>query len=340
MAIKKIMETFFTGMQNQTYSGYSSKIVNTPMGPFSWNDTLNAWVNTNNGMALSNISFQDSILMDYATYDGGGDNSSIIFGTIPMVFQPTSYNITNNYEDGSRVTITPSIVVPATQANFDIKYLTFGNYIGGTLSSINIQRNRNGTIIDGSALVENTNWPPIPGNNLQAGDILTFSVQANSRQSIGTEEYNLYWYDQSGNTLSAGFTISVNIPANPFIYWNPNELWNNLTGLTLPGNTYSANSRFGGMNTPVFMTITEIKDSPLNPSLAGILYTVPQTAGFTEYIGGFTWGNASTLPGGNFGISVVTPSGSGSVGSGILRVTNVTDSNRVIQDIPYSFNIP
>jgi hypothetical protein len=86
MAVKKIMDTFFASMQEQTMAGYGGKLVNTPMGPFRWNDTMQLWENVNNGMVMNNISFQDSIMMlDYASYDGGmptvsgGDPSLILY---------------------------------------------------------------------------------------------------------------------------------------------------------------------------------------------------------------------------------------------------------------------
>ncbi len=80
------MDTFFASMQEQTMAGYGGKLVNTPMGPFRWNDTMQLWENVNNGMVMNNISFQDSIMMlDYASYDGGmptvsgGDPSLILY---------------------------------------------------------------------------------------------------------------------------------------------------------------------------------------------------------------------------------------------------------------------
>ena len=86
MGVKKIMDTFFASMQEQTMAGYGGKLVNTPMGPFRWNDTMQLWENVNNGMVMNNISFQDSIMMlDYASYDGGmptvsgGDPSLILY---------------------------------------------------------------------------------------------------------------------------------------------------------------------------------------------------------------------------------------------------------------------
>jgi len=78
MGVKKIMDTFFASMQEQTMAGYGGKLVNTPMGPFRWNDTMQLWENVNNGMVMNNISFQDSIMMlDYSSTDGGFDIRNI-----------------------------------------------------------------------------------------------------------------------------------------------------------------------------------------------------------------------------------------------------------------------
>jgi hypothetical protein len=65
-------------------SGYSSKIIATPMGPFKWNDTRELWENVNNGMVMNNISFQDMMLMGYETLGGGGDRNETR-DTIPVL---------------------------------------------------------------------------------------------------------------------------------------------------------------------------------------------------------------------------------------------------------------
>jgi hypothetical protein len=74
MGVKQSMNTFFSAMQGQNSSGYGGRLVNTPMGPFRWDDNFNMWINVNNGMALSNISFQDEFasMMDYNTLDSSG----------------------------------------------------------------------------------------------------------------------------------------------------------------------------------------------------------------------------------------------------------------------------
>jgi hypothetical protein len=66
MGVKNTMNNFFTSMTGQISSGFSQKNITTPMGPFTWDDNLQMWVNTNNGMVMSNIAFQDQFaMMDY-----------------------------------------------------------------------------------------------------------------------------------------------------------------------------------------------------------------------------------------------------------------------------------
>lgn len=66
MGVKDTMNNFFTSMSGQVSSGSGQKSITTPMGPFRWDDNLQMWVNTNNGMVMSNIALQDQFaMMDY-----------------------------------------------------------------------------------------------------------------------------------------------------------------------------------------------------------------------------------------------------------------------------------
>jgi hypothetical protein len=72
MGVKKQMDTFFASLKEQT--GYSGRLINTPMGPFRWNDATELWENVNNGMVMNKISFMDEFaMMDYGVTDGGAD---------------------------------------------------------------------------------------------------------------------------------------------------------------------------------------------------------------------------------------------------------------------------
>jgi hypothetical protein len=68
MGVGKSMKIFMEGMQNSMMSsGYTGKIVNTPMGPFKWDETTNSWINQNNGFSIPNISLQDLMMYDYGS---------------------------------------------------------------------------------------------------------------------------------------------------------------------------------------------------------------------------------------------------------------------------------
>lgn len=81
MGVGKQMKTFFAAMNEQIgMGGYDSKIKNTPLGPFKWNDLTQLWENVNNGMVMNNVSFQDMFIMNYES--AGGDNGTANTGLI------------------------------------------------------------------------------------------------------------------------------------------------------------------------------------------------------------------------------------------------------------------
>ena len=78
MGVGKSMKIFTEAMENSMANiGYGPKVVTTMMGPFQWNDTLEMWVNVNNGFMLPNISMQDMLAFGYGddagAVDGGVD---------------------------------------------------------------------------------------------------------------------------------------------------------------------------------------------------------------------------------------------------------------------------
>jgi len=95
MGAKDTMQNFFMGMAGQMTSGYGARTVSTPMGPFKWDDNINMWVNTNNGIVMSNISFQDQFAMiDYGTTDGSGLQGPLP-PSVSVSISPSSWG---NYE--------------------------------------------------------------------------------------------------------------------------------------------------------------------------------------------------------------------------------------------------
>jgi hypothetical protein len=90
---KSTMKIFFEAMEGTMLgSGYSSKIVTTPMGPFKWNSTTELWENVNNGMVMNNISFQDMMFMGYET--NSGDNGNSVTPDVTPILTNTFGNIT------------------------------------------------------------------------------------------------------------------------------------------------------------------------------------------------------------------------------------------------------
>lgn len=88
MGVKKSMQTFFEAMEGNNLPRTGGKIINTPMGPFTWDNLQESWVNVNNGFRLPNMTVQELMMFGYdPSVDGGKDKvASIIcdatFGTI------------------------------------------------------------------------------------------------------------------------------------------------------------------------------------------------------------------------------------------------------------------
>ncbi len=82
------MRTFFQAMNksNVPSKGMSAKIVNTPSGPFTWNEALEKWQNVNNGMLLESIALREMFIYDYDTLEGGGDDSACVTAILPEYY--------------------------------------------------------------------------------------------------------------------------------------------------------------------------------------------------------------------------------------------------------------
>jgi hypothetical protein len=132
MGAKDTMQNFFMGMDGQMTSGYGAKTISTPMGPFKWDDNINMWVNTNNGMVMSNISFQDQFAMiDYGTSDGSGFQGD----PVTLSISPTSWG---NFNAGSAASdIWASASGPTTLGSATAVTFTI-NSIGGVSNTISV----------------------------------------------------------------------------------------------------------------------------------------------------------------------------------------------------------
>lgn len=104
MGAKDTMKTFFAAMNEAVVPtrGYGPKIISTPMGPFSWNDALQTWINTNNGMQMNNIAFQDMYaMMDYATLGGGGAPSDDKAPNLNPGLSPSNWGVITGITNGA-----------------------------------------------------------------------------------------------------------------------------------------------------------------------------------------------------------------------------------------------
>lgn len=146
MGVGKAMKIFMEGMQNSMVSsGYTGKIVNTQMGPFSWNEETNSWVNQNNGFSIPNISLQDLMMYDYGSI--ADETESSTFRSTPCVntinISPTSDSIATLR--ASQVLLTNATLSTLTcPTNVFLKQTsTTGNNVNNLIISYRID---NGTI--------------------------------------------------------------------------------------------------------------------------------------------------------------------------------------------------
>jgi hypothetical protein len=205
------MKTFFAAMNEQVVSsrGYGAKIVSTPMGPFSWNDVLQVWVNNNNGMQMNNIAFQDMYaFVDYGSIGGGGEDIIVIPDPNPTLnpaswggFNSTGTNggipdgTTNvSYASASGATgITGAANVVFTGINQPISVTMYLSNVTGNTGFIRYALNGSGTFAGYTTAISVTN-----------GTSMKVAIQSLVASNIGTGTLTIY-NASSGMTL-AGIT--------------------------------------------------------------------------------------------------------------------------------------
>lgn len=199
MGAKDTMKTFFSAMNEQVAPtrGYGPKIVSTPMGSFSFNDALGVWVNTNNGMQMPNIAFQDMYaMMDYDSI--GGDSNVTPFTPIAtinqLLFSPNTQNVSNAAGD---VAITPTFTISGNNVPITLKWFS------ADPGSIVIKYRKNGGVL--------TTWPHDTSSDpvsFSAGD--TLQIFANATGYIETASLVLRLRNITANVLCSN-TLSINV---------------------------------------------------------------------------------------------------------------------------------
>ena len=239
MGVKNSMNTFFAAMQGQNSSGYGGRLVNTPMGPFRWDDNFNMWINVNNGMALSNISFQDefAIMMNYDTLSGSSNDLNLNITTVPwsrndytmnvVSFSPATVSITANVLAGSTVASNVLTISGNTlPAYLKAGAVTGPSYVnnGDQINDFLLTYRRNGGVIQPSGSnytlylnnIDSAGNMPVfpPGQSFAASNTIQLFAQAQD-WFIGSATYGIQLYNpQNGNTyVSDIWYIGMNVPA-------------------------------------------------------------------------------------------------------------------------------
>ena len=159
MGVGKSMKIFMEGVQNSMNStSTGGKILNTPMGPFAWNDTLQMWVNTNNGFSMPNISMQDMLAIGYDTLSGSGvsqdpNNNIVICNAVLPQISPTTLGMPPLTLEFFPGTITsPSVACTA------LIYVTDDNVGGAATHQLSFSYT-----IDGN--LNTTSFTPLPSGS-------------------------------------------------------------------------------------------------------------------------------------------------------------------------------
>lgn len=202
MGAKDTMKTFFAAMNEQVAptSGYGSKILSTPMGPFAFNDTLGVWVNTSNGMQMNNIAFQDMYaMMDYTPIGGSKDNiGAISTPTInTLTFAPGSQSIDNSL---GNVALTPTFTISGNTVPVALKW----NYVTGNLSTSVVRYKKNGGVFTDWA--QNTSTGAV---TFAAGDTLQVFIDATGVITTPSATFRLFNVTDSNAACSNILSVSV-----------------------------------------------------------------------------------------------------------------------------------
>jgi hypothetical protein len=199
------MKTFFTAMNEAVVPtrGYGPKIISTPMGPFTWNDNLNAWVNSNNGMQMNNIAFQDMYaMMDYGTTSGDSGSPSTTSLTINTLnFSPTTQNFDNAV--GGDIAITPTFTITGNTVPVALKW----NIVTGAFTAGVIKYKKNGGVT--TTWNQNTSTGAV---TFSAGD--TLQMFADVTASIFADSATIRIYNVTDSNAICSNTLTANIVTN------------------------------------------------------------------------------------------------------------------------------
>jgi hypothetical protein len=218
MGVKKSMQTFFEAMEGNQLPKSGGRIIQTPMGPFTWDNLQESWVNINNGFKLPNMSLQELMMFGYdPSVDGGKDTRPVdtcvyLFGSTQTAIlrsltigTPDTYTIasTNFTLDGT-ATCFPTFQWFITDAAGNP--LTFSSLTDLTFEYSTTSSTPSITITDGSSFTL---------------DSLTFSVGPSSRYRLRVTsgaspaytEFNIFLKNTSVQTDEIIIQYNVRVPS-------------------------------------------------------------------------------------------------------------------------------
>lgn len=374
MGVGKSMKIFFEGMENQFIGGYGPKIVTTPMGPFRWDDNRQLWENVNNGMVLSNISFQDMMMMGYDSLSGDGSLNSNACSRTTFRTSPTR-NI--EYPSSYEWVFTPSNTYVTTNTCPFIAYVNIENvssttllgFAGLTISDFNFKyKTAFGTDDpDGLTLYANltlgltgTNITINPGvtfgvdsNGIGEGFETNFNVVAklNDPEKYGLIRFDVNIYNKTTNQLihRAGVTLN-NMDVTPNISGDLGNLLgitqSSITRWSSTSGPQASSANGSPLNVdevaPYIVTsLQSVKVTGNGPNLVGIYYSVNDNTPVASP-GGLTIASGDTLklagafPKKIFDIGT-TQSAQGNI---FLRNTSPGQGNALLAAITWSYEYP
>ena len=372
---KNTMKIFFEGMEGSFLgSGYSSKIILTPMGPFKWNSVMELWENVNNGMVMNNISFQDMMVMGYET--NSGDNGDLIGSTC---FEhgftvPTVPNYYIGYSSADQWVFMPSVRRRSTNTCPFTLYFDVENFVSNDLTIDDftfLHKNTVSSDSGGDPLGEGSPYVPttlgvngtnieiLPGTTIGVGtDVSPSKVAITFRKSdgdapaiFGTARFQLKIYNKNSNqviaTTGVTFTnISYDVIRFPTASINLQGITtSNANNIMWAGETFpqtnvalGRNTILGNISPSILLTINSSQIN-VNPSTATNLTEFHYSLNggpVTQYTGAITITDQSSI---KIGARFPATAFAGNV-TGSIQVRNMSASpSQLIMQIPWSYNI-
>lgn len=353
MGVGKSMKTFFEGMENQFIGGYGPKLVTTPMGPFRWDDNRQLWENVNNGMVLSNISFQDMMFMGYESTSGDNGYSIVIGNTCANAGFTTTQNLGITAGSQGSWRYAPNTRTTTTNTCPFVLYVDAED-ISGTLSLEDFTFRYKNTLHNDTASLpdfapyedlilgsDGTNITITTGTTFGFGNAGTnqskfavaifFNKYNSEPPTVGNLEFNLKFYNKTTGAVIHTTAVKFdNLDAVPIL--TPSA-FGVLTGITTAGagqifwaGTTGPRSDINEATevsfTDIFPNINikleAIRDNAFNTNLTNIYYSLNGSGGIT-YTTGFTLVDGDTL---KIGAKFPPQGALTETNSGRIRVSN------------------